>query len=170
MGDSFIDPTMLNIISMFFVFIAVAIPVVNIANVKKPKFNNFLTYISMSSLSISIYLLLVGFQIQFSNGDFSYIEDVMPTMVKMYVFAIITVLVLNFISILLYGFKHTKKSLAVKKVEKEMAEKEAKKEAKKQAKVEKKEAKQIDKSEVEQTEGSEEETKAETTDLKNDEE
>ncbi len=139
------NPVILNLLSMFFIFIAVATPIVNFANFKKPKFTNFLTFLSMSSLAISLFLLLLNFQNKLFKDDIANLKSEIPTLITIYSFLVVGVIALNLVSVTLYGIKHSKKSAAVKKVEEEMAKKEEKKEAKKLDKLEKKESKKLEK-------------------------
>ncbi len=142
------NSAIINLLAMFLLIAAVGLPVLNIMNFKKPKLQNLFMFLSLTCLSLSTYLFAYETLQRLQNEDISGMLDTFPTIMTIQGYAIIFVIILNLVSLSMYGAKQQKKSAAVKKVEQEMAEKSAKVDAKKAEKVQKKEAKKTAKAEA----------------------
>ncbi len=135
------NQVVLNLLSMFFSVLAIILPLIVIIKLGKINFAKLMTYLSMSSLSIALLLLLYDFSVKLQNDQIANLKEDMQTTINIYSVVVIVVLALNFIVFIFRGIIESKKSSAVKKVEKDMAKKEEKKEDAKAKKQEKKDAK-----------------------------
>ncbi len=142
------NSAIINLLAMFFLVVSVVLPILNIMNFKKPKLTNLFMFLSLVSLSMSTYLFAYETLQRVISGDTGAVLDSFPTIMTIQGYAIIAVICLNFVTLIMYGAKQKKKSLAVKKVEEDMAKKTAKSDAKKEAKIQKKEAKKTAKTEA----------------------